>query len=119
MLLSDFRTINNWFYEDFMIFNPGKYSFMSIGKDTRDKEVFYNDKLTLKNSNEVEILGVIRDSKLTLHQHIKKMCRKAGQKSSALVRLSPNLDTNKSKTIYTSTVKLLSSSLDVFPKKVK
>ena len=24
MLLSDFRTVNNWFYENFMILNPGK-----------------------------------------------------------------------------------------------
>ena len=33
------------------------------------------------------------------------MCRKACQKLSALLRLSPYLDTNKRKTIYTSTVK--------------
>ena len=25
MLLSDFRVVNNWFYENFMILNPGKY----------------------------------------------------------------------------------------------
>ena len=45
---------------------------MSIGKDTRDKDVFYYDNLTLKNSNEEEILGVTIDRKLTFHQHIKK-----------------------------------------------
>ena len=33
------------------------------------------------------------------------MCRKAGQKLSALPRLSPYLDTNKRKTIYTTMVK--------------
>ena len=33
------------------------------------------------------------------------MCRKAGQKLSALLRLSPYLDTNKRKTIYTTMVK--------------
>ena len=43
--------------------------------------------------------------KLTFHQHIKKMCCKAGQKLSALLRLSPYLDTNKSKTKYTTMVK--------------
>ena len=32
MLLSHFRTVNNWFYENFMILNPGKCHFMSIGK---------------------------------------------------------------------------------------
>ena len=89
MLLSSFRAENNWFYEYFMTLNPGKSHFMSIGKDTRDKDVFYYDNLTLKNSNEEEILGVIIDRKLTFHQHIKKMCGKAGQKMSALLRLSP------------------------------
>ena len=65
---------------------------MLIGKDTHDKDVFYCDNLTLKNSNQEEILGVTIDRNLTFHRHIKKMCRKAGQKLSALMRLSPHLD---------------------------
>ena len=36
MLLSDFRTVNNWFYENFMILNPAKCHFIFIGKDTHD-----------------------------------------------------------------------------------
>ena len=39
---------------------------MSIGKDAHDEDVFYYDNLTLKNSNEEEILG------LTIY----KKCRK-------------------------------------------
>ena len=104
MLLSDFRAVNNWFYENFIIINPGKRHFVSIGKYTRDEDAFYYDNLTLKNSNEEEILEVTIDRKLTFHQHIKKMCRKAGQKLSALLRLSPYLDTNKRKSIYTTMV---------------
>ena len=56
MLSCDFRAVNNWFYENFMILNPGKCHFMSIGKDNRDKDIFYYDNLTLKNSNKEEIL---------------------------------------------------------------
>ena len=78
---------------------------MSISKDTHDKDVFYYDNFTLKNSNVQEILGNTIDRTLTFHQHIKKMCRKAGQKVSALLRLFPYLDTNKRKTIYTTMVK--------------
>ena len=48
MLLSDFRAVNNWFYENFMILNPEKCYVMSIGKDTREEDVFYYDNLTLK-----------------------------------------------------------------------
>ena len=105
MLLSDFRAVNNWFHENFMILNPGKCHFISIGKETRDEDVFYYDNLTLEYSNEEEILGVTIDRKLTFHQHIKKRCRKAGQNLSALLRLSSYLDTNKRKTIYTTMVK--------------
>ena len=72
MLLSDFRTVNNWFYENFMILNPGKCYFMSLGQDTHDEKVFHYDNLTLKNSNAEEILGVTIYRKLTFHQHIKK-----------------------------------------------
>ena len=74
---------------------------MSIDKDTQDEDVFYYDNLTLKNSNEEETI----DRRLTFHQHIKKMCRKAGQKLSALLRLFPYLDSNKRTTVHTNMVK--------------
>ena len=70
MLLSNFTTVNNWFYENFMILNLEKCHFMSIGKDTHDENVFGYDILTLKNSNEEEISRVTTDRKLTFHQHI-------------------------------------------------
>ena len=57
MILSTFRTINNWFYENFMILNPGKCYFMYIGKETHDKDIF-DDNLTHKISNEEGVLGV-------------------------------------------------------------
>ena len=40
MLLSDFTTVNNWFYENFMTLNPEKCHFISIGKDTHDEDLF-------------------------------------------------------------------------------
>ena len=78
ILLSDFRTLNNWFYENVLILNPVKCHFMSIGKGPHDEDFFYYDNLTLKNTNVAEILGVTIDIKLTFHQHIKKLCRKTG-----------------------------------------
>ena len=72
MLLSDFRTLNNWFYEHFLALNPEKCHFMSIGKSAHDEDVFYYDNLTLKNINVEQILGITIDRKLTFHQHIKK-----------------------------------------------
>ena len=105
MLLSDVRTLYNWLYENFLIFNPTKCDFMSIGKDTHDEGVFYKDKLTLKNRNEKEILGVTIDRKFTFHQLAKKMCRKAGQKFSTLMRLCiPSYEEKESNIHYQSQI---------------
>ena len=70
MLISDFRSVNNWLFENFMILNPGKHHFMSVGKDTNDENVFLLWNLNLKNSNEEGIFRVNIDGKLTFHQHI-------------------------------------------------
>ena len=45
------------------------------------------------------MLGVTIDRKLTFLQHAKKMCHKADQKLSALLRLCPDPDANKRKII--------------------
>ena len=55
MIWYDFRKLNNWFYENVLIFNPKECHFVSIGKDNHDEVVFYYDNLTHKNSNEDEI----------------------------------------------------------------
>ena len=78
MILSNFRTLNNWFYENVLIFNPKKCYFMSLGKDTHDEGVFCYDNFTFINSNEEEILGVTIDRKFKIYHHNKKMCCKAG-----------------------------------------
>ena len=52
ILSSDFRSANNWFYENLMILHPGKCHFMSIGKDMHDEDRFDYDNLTFRNSNE-------------------------------------------------------------------
>ena len=66
MLLSDSGIVNNWFYENFMILNPEKCHFISIGKDIYDGDVFYYDNLTFNNSNKEQILGV------TIYRKLKK-----------------------------------------------
>ena len=65
---------------------------------------------TLASKTPMEILTI--DRKLTFHQRIKNMCRKARQKLSALLRFSPYLDNNKRKAIYTTMVK---SQLNYYP----
>ena len=63
-----------------MILNPGKCCFMCIGKNVSDSELLNRNDLSLKNCNDVEVLGITTDRNLNFKGHIKNICRKAGQK---------------------------------------
>ena len=104
-LSSDFKIINNWFYENFMVLNPEKSHFMCIGQKIDDAETLNFNNLAIKNSKEVEILGITLDRNMNFHTHIKNICRKAGQKLSALLRISPYLDQRKKVLLYKSMIK--------------
>ena len=92
VLLLDFEIVNNWLYENFMILNREKSRYVCLGKHLDDNEVLNFNNLITKSSKEVEILGIKIDKNLNFNNHIKSICRKAGQKLSALLRISSNLN---------------------------
>ena len=51
----------------------------------------FND-LTIKNSKEVEISGIKIDNNLNFNDHVKSICKKAGQKLGALLKISSNFN---------------------------
>ena len=105
-LSSDFKIINNWFYENFMVSNPEKSHFMCVGQKIDDAETLNFNNFVMKNSKEVEILGITLDRNMNFHTHIKNICRKVGQKLSAMLRISPYLDQSKKKVLlYKSMIK--------------
>ena len=53
----------------------------------------------------MEILGIRLDRNINFHTHVKNICRKAGQKLRALLRVSPYLDQRKNVLIYKSMIK--------------
>ena len=61
---------------------------MCLGKDIDDIETLSFNDLALKNSKEVDIVGLTFDRSMGFNTHIKNICRKAGQKLSALLRTS-------------------------------
>ena len=97
--------MNNWFYENFMILNLGKYHYMCLGKNLDDNEVLNFNNLTIKNSKEVEILGIKVDNNLNFNNHIKSISRKGGQKLSARLRISLDLNMKQTKIFYKSMIK--------------
>ena len=105
MLSSDFMIVEDWFFKNYMILNPEKCYFMYIGKNISDLELLNLNDLNLKNCKEVEILGITLDRNLNFKRQIKKICRKAGQKLSALQRISSHIKIDKKALLYQSIIK--------------
>ena len=77
---------------------------MCLGKNIDDTETLSFNDMALKNSKEVEILEITLDRSMSFNTHIKNICRKAGQKLSALLRISPYLDQGKKVLLYKSMI---------------
>ena len=105
LLCSDFETVENWFFKNYMVLNLGKCHFMCIDKNVTDSKLLNFNDLIFKNCREVEILGITLDRKLNFRSHIKKLCRKVGQKLSDLIRISSYIDTNKKSSLCKSMIK--------------
>ena len=70
-LNKDFSKIFRWFYETFMIANPDKCYFLTLGfQDTQLN--FSYDNITIKNVSEEKILGITIDNKLTFKSQFEK-----------------------------------------------
>ena len=67
---------------------------MCIGRNTKNDKFELGNWL-LENSKEELVLGIITDNKLTFDSHIKNICRKAGQKLGALLRITNYLNSGQ------------------------
>ena len=87
LLRKDFRFLTARFFENYMVLNQKKYRYMCIGRNTENDKFEFNN-LLLENSKEEVVLGDTIDKKLTFDSHIKKICRKTGQKLGELLRIT-------------------------------
>ena len=78
---------------------------MCLGKNLGDNQVLNFNNLTIKSSQEVELLGIKIDNNLKFNNHIKSICRKACQKLSVLLKISSNLSIKQTKLLYKSMIK--------------
>ena len=87
-LRKDFKVVTDWFFENYMSLNPTKSHYMYLGNSKKNDTCNFENNVTLKNSKEEVILRLTIDNKLSFDNHVKKICRKASQKTCALSGIS-------------------------------
>ena len=81
----NFEVATGWFSEKYMSFSPTTCHDMCLGKN-KENGTFNFENISLKI---VVTLGLTIDNKLSFDNQVKKICRKAIQKTCALSRKSP------------------------------
>ena len=103
-LKQDFSKKFKWFYEHFMILNPDKCYFLTLGFQDTQPNFSYNN-LTIKNVSEEKILGITIDNKLNFKSHLENICKKANQKLNALARITKFTSPFQRKALLNSFIK--------------
>ena len=68
---------SKWFKVNSMKANPKKFQFMILGKSTRKTIILNINNLKIRDSQNVELLDLTIDSRLTFKDHINYLCRRA------------------------------------------
>ena len=76
-----------WFKINSLKANPGKFQFMILGKKNRLKYSLKIGSITIKESDQVELLAITNDKALNVIKHFKNLCRTAQYKLHALRRI--------------------------------
>ena len=101
-LRQEFSILSNWFYDNYMVLNPGKCHFMLFGvKENEQFDLICND-ITLKHSSHENILGVTIDNKLSFDEHIINICKTANKKLNALSRINHYMKQNQKEILLSS-----------------
>ena len=77
--------------------NPGKFQFMILGKKNLLKYRLKIGSIIVKESDDVELLGITIDKALNFKRHIENLCRTAQYKFHALRRIRKYLTLDKAK----------------------
>ena len=89
----------NWFDSNYLQANRNKFQFIIHNNVPNNCSLSINN-VTLKPMEEVKLLGVIIDRKLSFTNHINRLCTKAGQHNNAMARLSNVLNENAKNQLF-------------------
>ena len=100
-LQSDMKIVLEWFKDNQMMANPGKFKFMILSKNTINKSIVI-DKKTIESSKSIKRLGLTIDNKLNFGIHINNICKVANAKIKGLGRIRNRLNLSQAKILYNS-----------------
>ena len=98
-LSHEFTVLSKWFYNNFMVLNPDKCSFMLLGvDDSLQTNLVCGDEI-LKNTKQEKVLGVTLDNKLKFATHLSNITKNGSKKFNALTQVQ-NYMTTDQKSLY-------------------
>ena len=80
------RNVLYWFKFNSLKADPGKFQFMILEKNNRSKYSLKNGSITIKESDEAELLEITIDKALDFKKHIENLCHTATLESRIIVR---------------------------------
>ena len=97
-LSHDFTILSKWFYNNFMVLNPDKCSFMLLGVDIIINKLTWCVVLKLlKTVKKEKVLGATTDNKLNFETHLSNITKNVNIKFNALARVQKYMTTDKKK----------------------
>ena len=69
------KNILFWFRTDSLKANAGKFRFMILNRKNHSRQRMVINSISVKESNEIVILGITIDNKLVFQKHIENLCR--------------------------------------------
>ena len=94
-LIFDTKNISVLFRISSIKANAGKFQFIILNRKNHRRQQMVINSITVKESNEVILLGITIDNKLVFKKHIENLCRTAQCKLHALTRIRKCLTLNK------------------------
>ena len=98
-LNNDLVSVIEWFSSNGMVANPDKFQAIFLGTANNNISLDLGP-VKIVGSDEVTLLGVTIDRKLTFYSHVTNICKKATSKIKALMRIRGYLTQNQADHLY-------------------
>ena len=103
-LRQEFSVLSNWFYDNYMVLNPGKCHFMLFGVKENEQCDLVCNVITLKHNSHEKILGVTIDNRLTFDEHILVIWKTANKNLNALSKVNHYATQNQKEVLLSSII---------------